>query len=279
MPGSVSLGRLVLDTPYPLSPDQVAFYREKGFVKLKGVFSPDVLEFYGREISKKVLELNTLHLPMDRRTTYQKAFLQVVNLWKESEGVREFVFGRRLARIAAELLEVPGVRLYHDQALCKESGGGFTPWHADQYYWPMSSDRSVTAWVPLQSTPLEMGPVAFAPASHRLQIGRDLAIGDQSQQVLERELLRAQLGQVEEPFELGEVSFHSGWTFHRAGRNRTGRAREVMTVIYMDAGMRLAEPRNPNQEEDWKGLCPEVRPGEVMDSPLTPVLYESGGGA
>jgi hypothetical protein len=45
-----------------------------------------------------------------------------------------------------------------------------------------------------------------------------------------------------------------------------------MTVIYLDEAMRLAEPRNDNQREDWQGLCPEVRPGEVMESPLTPVL-------
>ncbi len=277
MPGSVSPILLALDEPVSLAADQIRSYRDLGFVKMKGVFAPDLLARYGREIARKVLELNTFHLPMEQRTTYQKAFLQIVNLWKESEVVREFVFGRRLARIAAELMGVAAVRLYHDQALYKEGGGGFTPWHADQYYWPMSSDMSITAWVPLQETPLEMGPVAFAPGSHRLEIGRDLAIGDLSQQVLEKELLKADLGQVEDPFDLGEVSFHSGWTFHRAGKNRTGRAREVMTVIYMDAEMRLAQPRNPNQVEDWKGLCPDVRPGEVMDSPLTPILFRSEG--
>jgi len=56
----------------------------------------------------------------------------------------------------------------------------------------------------------------------------------EKQAKIEKKLLAANLGQVEEAFELGEVSFHSGWTFHRAGRNLTGRPREVMTVIYMD---------------------------------------------
>jgi hypothetical protein len=39
---------------------------------------------------------------------------------------------RRLAGIAAQLMGVDSVRLYHDQALFKESGGGRTPWHCDQ---------------------------------------------------------------------------------------------------------------------------------------------------
>jgi hypothetical protein len=36
------------------------------------------------------------------------------------------------------------------------------------------------------------------------------------------------------PFELGEVSFHSGWTFHRANGNASETAREVFTIIYID---------------------------------------------
>ena len=40
--------------------------------------------------------------------------------------------------IATELMQTDGARLYHDQALFKEAGGGITPWHADQYYWPLN---------------------------------------------------------------------------------------------------------------------------------------------
>lgn len=62
--------------------------------------------------------------------------------------------------------QVEGVRLYHDQALYKEAGGGPTPWHADQYYWPLTTDRIVTAWIPLQPVSADMGPLAFAERTH-----------------------------------------------------------------------------------------------------------------
>jgi ectoine hydroxylase-related dioxygenase (phytanoyl-CoA dioxygenase family) len=185
------------------------------------------------------------------------------------------VFGRRLARIAAELLGVRGVRLYHDQALYKEAGGGFTPWHADQYYWPLASDLCCTAWLPLQDTPLEMGPLAFAPGSHRFEYGRDLRISDESEAAAGLALEHAGFSQQVEPFRLGDVSFHSGWTFHRAGENRTDRCREVMTVIYMDVDMRLAAPRNRNQEADREAWCPGTAVGERIETPLNPVLFES----
>jgi len=196
-----------------------------------------------------------------------------MNLWRQDDRVRRFVFGRRLARVAAELLGVRGVRLYHDQALYKEPSGGVTPWHADQYYWPLASDRCCTAWIPLQDTPSDMGPLAFAVGSHRAALDRDLPIGDQSETALQEQLDALSLRFADEPFALGDVSFHLGWTFHRAGPNTTDQPRRVITIIYMDADMRLAEPTNENQILDAETWCPGVGVGEVIDSPLNPVLY------
>lgn len=184
---------------------------------------PDALRHYAVEITAKVKELNTQHLPMAERDTYNKAFLQVTNPWQHSDIVQEFVFSERLAGIAADLKQVPGVRLYHDQALFKESSGGITPWHADQYYWPLSSDKTVTVWFPLQETPLEMGPLAFAKGSQKFAFGRDLPISDESETALEKELAEHDFPLVQAPFNLGDVSFHTGWTFHRAGANTPDR--------------------------------------------------------
>lgn len=264
-----------IDTPYTLTQEQIQYYQEFGYIKLKNVLDAETLEFYRQEITGKVIELNTLHLPMEERTTYQKAFLQIENLWQHSDIVKRFVLGKRLGGIAANLMGVRGVRLYHDQALYKEGSGGITPWHADQYYWPLSSNKSVTVWIPLQKTPLEMGPLAFSMGSQKLQIGRDLEISDESEAVLREELAKANLKEDEAAFDLGEVSFHSGWTFHHARNNTTGRTREVMTIIYIDKQMRLAAPENRNQQNDWDTWCPGVKIGEEIDSPLNPVIYSS----
>jgi ectoine hydroxylase-related dioxygenase (phytanoyl-CoA dioxygenase family) len=262
-----------LDTPFALTPEQVSFYAENGYVKLKHVLSPALLEHYRKAISERVAELSADAAPLEQRTTYGKAFLQIMNLWTTSDEVKEFVFGKRLARIAAELIGATGVRIYHDQALYKEAGGGITPWHADQYYWPVSSDKMVTAWVPLQETMLEMGPLAFCEKSHRFQIGRDLEISDESEITLKQALSTFNLE--ESGFDHGEVSFHSGWTFHRAGANTTDRPREVMTTIYMDEAMRLVAPKNKNQIADTERWCPGVQIGEVVASPLNPVIYST----
>jgi ectoine hydroxylase-related dioxygenase (phytanoyl-CoA dioxygenase family) len=263
-----------LTAELPLDPADAAHFEEHGFVTLRGVLAPAAVAACEPEITAKVVELNTQHLPLAERDTYGKAFLQVTNLWRHSAAVRAFVFSRRLARLAAELLGVRAVRLYHDQALYKEPGGGITPWHADQYYWPLSSDRTVTAWIPLQETPAEMGPLAFAAGSHRLDLGRSLPISDESERAVREALAERGLPVVETPYALGDVSYHLGWTFHHAAPNHSGTPRRVMTIIYMDAGITVAEPRDDTQRGD---LCwmPGARPGEVPDTPLNPVLYRA----
>jgi ectoine hydroxylase-related dioxygenase (phytanoyl-CoA dioxygenase family) len=263
-----------LDTPYHVAPAAVERFGEDGFVRLKNVLSAATIEAYEPEITAKVIELNTQRLPMAERDTYGKAFLQVTNLWQHSDQARQFTFSRRLARIAAELLGVDGVRLYHDQALYKESGGGITPWHADQYYWPLASDRTVTVWVPLQQTSAEMGPLAFAVGSHRFEYGRNLPIGDESELALQRALAEQNFPLIETPYELGEVSYHQGWTFHRAAPNRSMIPRRVMTVIYMDADITVAEPVNDHQRADLTQM-PGAPVGSVPDTPANPVLYRA----
>jgi ectoine hydroxylase-related dioxygenase (phytanoyl-CoA dioxygenase family) len=131
----------------------------------------------------------------------------------------------------------------------------------------------VTAWVPLQSTPLEMGPLAFCERSHRFQIGRDLEIGDESELTLKQALSSFHMEESE--FDLGDVSFHAGWTFHRAGVNSTTHPREVMTVIYMDEHIKLIAPKNKNHVADTERWCPGVQVGETIASPLNPIIYST----
>ncbi len=264
---------LDIDSEYKISPEQVAKFQRDGYIKLKDVLSSEVLDHYGREITRQVLLLSKESKPLEERSTYGKAFLQIMNLWTKSEIVREFVFGKKLGRIATDLLQTRGVRMYHDQALYKEAGGGYTPWHVDQFYWPLSSEKTVTAWIPLHAVPLENGPLMFSVGSQRIKIGRDLEISDESEKKIQEQLKLSNLPQDETPFDLGEVSFHLGFTFHRAGPNKTEKAREVMTIIYMDQDMRLTQPKNKAQENDWSTWMPGAKIGEVIDTPLNPVLY------
>jgi ectoine hydroxylase-related dioxygenase (phytanoyl-CoA dioxygenase family) len=263
-----------LEKAYELTDEQIAFYQKNRFIKLKNVFDEETIAFFNQAISRQVAEMTRTVAPLENRDTYGKAFLQLFNLWREDEVIKELVFSKRLAKIAADLMQTEGVRLYHDQALFKEGGGGITPWHADQYYWPLETDKTVTAWIPLQKTPLEMGPLEFSAGSHHIVEGRELAIGDESEAIIQQRLRVTDFKHVIESFDVGEVSFHSGWVFHRAGANSTRDVRKVMTVIFMDRDMKLKNPENKNQINDWNTWCPGAVVGEIINSPINPVLYQ-----
>ena len=266
--------KALIDQPYELSQEAIDFFQKNRYIKLKNVFDADTLAYYGEKISQKVAELNKNDKPLDAKDTYGKAFLQIFNLWLQDDNIKAFVFSKRLGKIAADLIQTDGVRMYHDQALFKEGGGGITPWHADQYYWPLSTDKTITAWIPLQAVPFDMGPLEFSAGSHVIVEGRELAIGDESEVIIQKKLRVTDFKHIIEPFDLGEVSFHSGWVFHRAGANKTETMRAVMTVIFMDKDMILKQPENENQVNDWHTWCPGAEIGKVIDTPLNPVIYQ-----
>jgi len=262
----------LLETPMSVPQEAVEAFRDQGFVHLNEVLPREVLERWRGIIRNVAMGVQVDRKPLEERDTYGKAFIQTGNLWELDPAAKPFVFAHRLADIARQLLGTSGIRLYHDQGLFKEAGGGHTPWHADQQYWPLATPQTVTAWIPLVDVPMELGPLAFSAGSHHVTEGRDLAISDESERRIGAMLDERGLPMVEEPFDLGDVSFHYGWTYHRAGPNHGERERTVMTMIYMDSEMRLKRPDNPNQEGDRKRWCPGVEVGAVCDSPLNPVL-------
>ena len=267
--------KAALDANYSVTPAQVKYFSENGFIKIKNIFDASVIEYMNIVISKEVDRLNNQQIPLEERDTYGKAFLQIMNLWTHTSAVKDIVFSKKIAQIATGLMQTTGVRLYHDQALFKEPKGGHTPWHADQYYWPLATENTVTAWIPLQATPLNYGPLEFSAGSNRLTAGRDKQISDESQAFLEAELKNHKFEHVIEPFDIGEISFHRGWLYHRAGPNVSGNMRKVMTMIYMDKDTVLKTPENHNQQADWDAWCAGATVGEIVNTPLNPVLYEA----
>lgn len=265
-----------LDEPFRLSPQAIRSYQDNGHVTLKECLSRDVLDYYGELITSHVERLKKPAKPMaERATTYEKSFVQVMNLWREDNDIKDFVFSRRLAGIVAALMQVPRVRLYHDQALYKEVGGGITPWHVDQYYWPFEAPQTITAWIPLVNIPIEMGPIMFAGRSQHSALGRDLVISDESEQVLDEAVRKLNFKVTPQPFSLGDISFHAGWTYHRAGANLTGTERRVMTIIYMDADIRIAAPKREEQRSDLRNWLSDRPVGSIPDGPLNPILFDA----
>ena len=263
-----------LDDSIPLSQTQIDEFRNKGHLLIKNILAPDEVKAYREAINAAAYQYNTEKRKLEERDTYGKAFLQIMNLWEVDENVRKFTLAKRFAKIAAGLLGVDNVRIYHDQALYKEPGGGFTPWHQDQYYWPLNTNNTVTMWMPLMDIDEDMGMLTFASHSQNAGFVENIEISDKSEAVLEKfindkgfAITRAKT------MNAGDTTFHYGWTLHSAPGNQSKDVtREVMTIIYFADGADVTEPQNKHQENDRNKWLGGLQPGSKAASVHNPLV-------
>jgi ectoine hydroxylase-related dioxygenase (phytanoyl-CoA dioxygenase family) len=263
----------ILESAYPLSPEQRDAYTRDGHIYLPGLISADDLAPYREAILRTSGRLNQESRPLEERDTYGKAFLQTTNLWRHDETVAAFVLAKRFARIAADLMGVEAVRLYHDQSLFKEPGGGLTPWHQDQQYWPLDSDKTITLWMPLVDVPETMGTMYFASGSHAEGYLGHLPISDGSEALIQN-LIREKGYTVSPPRAMaaGDATFHSGWCLHGAPGNPGSYTREVMTIIYYADGLTVGSVDSQDRANDLAAWFPGLKSGDVAASELNPRL-------
>lgn len=260
-----------LNDTISLDKAQINAFRENGHTLTKGLLHADEVAAYRQVINEAAYKYNTETRKLEERDTYGKAFLQIMNLWESDEAVRKFTLAKRFAKVAADLLGVENVRIYHDQALYKEPGGGFTPWHQDQYYWPLSTTNTVTMWMPLIDIAEDMGMLTFASGSHKEGSVKNIAISDESEATLNDYIHRKGYDVTRaSTMNAGDATWHYGWTLHAAPGNQSGITREVMTVIYFADGATVTEPINQHQENDRNRWLQGLQPGTAAASDLNP---------
>ncbi|GLX66775.1 phytanoyl-CoA dioxygenase family protein [Paenibacillus glycanilyticus] len=263
-----------LQTNYLITEEQRKQYEKDGHLLLRQLATPAIVDCFRPIILSEVHRLNQETRPLEERDTYGKAFLQISNLWEQSDAVKPFVFARRFAKVAAELMGVAGVRMYHDQALFKEPGGGHTPWHQDQIYWPVDTEKTITLWMPLVHVPEEVGSMTFASGSHHRGYISKLEISDQSHKTLKQYIEAEGIPQIGYgAMAAGDATFHAGWTLHSAPGNPTSNTREVMTIIYVADDTRVLEPDTNARKNDLARWMPGLQGGDLINSPLNPVIY------
>lgn len=256
-----------LNASYALDSDAITRFNRDGYVKLKRVLSPGALALLRLEMEAS--------LRRDLGDNPGLEFRSGEMMWLSNEVFRQFVLSPRIAEIAAALLKVASVRLYHDNALAKEPGCGRTPWHYDQEHFPIASKNVCTAWIPLQAIPQNMGPLAFAVGMENFRRVESIALSrfETSYDRAVNEVFAKEGVAVDDsPFSLGEISFHHAQSFHTAGPNHTSASRMVLATTYFEDGARvIASPTAISG--DWRKFMPKVGPGELIQSHYNPVCF------
>lgn len=262
-----------LNSAYNLSDRQVNDFQKNGHILLPNVLEPEGVQHFEKVISAAVSKFNTEKRSLAERDAYGKAFLQIMNLWQRDEIVRNFSLAKRFAEVAAKLLGVEKVRIYHDQALYKEPGGAYTPWHKDQFYWPLDTNKTITMWMPLVDLNHEMGILQFAPGTHLFDINKSEHISESSHVIFDKYLQDRNIRKTNiQKINAGDATFHYGWTLHYAPANSSRIMRKVMTIIYFADGAKVIIPDNEFRQNDLKEWLSGVKPGNNADGPLNPLV-------
>ena len=268
-----------LTDTYTVPREKIDFCNANGHVTLRGICNAEEVEPYRQLIAaeierSKATELGGVYAGdvKDRDTRYN-AFLQFMNLWRRDEQLAQFILSKRLGSVAAQLLNTDAVRIYHDQALFKEPGAGYTPWHQDQFYWPLEDHKTITMWMPLTNMGSEMGTLVFADKSHLDGPMGDIEISDHSEAHFQKIIQERDYHCSISELSAGDATWHQGWTLHKAPGNTTDRMRQVMTIIFVAADAKILPPKNDKQQADLDAWMPGQQPGEMVGSELNPLVW------
>ncbi len=256
-----------LSSPYDLKKSQLDYFDKNGFIKLPNVLSAGLVT----KLRKEIL----LSLRKKFNLDNSNRFLSLEMIWLENKIIREYVLSSRIAKIAADLLRVKCLRLYHDNILAKEPGCGRTPWHCDDDHFPLETHDVITVWIPAQYIPKEMGPLSFAkPLNVYNMVSKinfnkiDTSYDKQVNKTFKEKKVLIEDG----PFDVGEVSFHHNFSFHTAGKNKTNKMRIALANTYFADGARVTD--NPTMVSgDWKKFIPGVNPGGIAASKFNPICW------
>jgi chlorinating enzyme len=149
---------------------------------------------------------------------------------------------------AAEDVLGPDLLCWTSNFFIKEANSpGYVSWHQDAFYWGLSKDEVMTAWVALTPANLASGCMKFLPASHRqdhlqhvdtfhkdnlLSRGQEIAVKVDSAKAVDCIL------------NPGEMSLHHVKLVHGSEPNRSSERRIGLAIRYIPTDVRQLKVRD-----------------------------------
>ncbi|MFC3198870.1 phytanoyl-CoA dioxygenase family protein [Parapedobacter deserti] len=266
-----------------VSNEQIDFYRENGYVVIEDFLNAEELEHWRNAVTRAIQVRNGLKIPgkdvrlgeedgiNEDAAYFNNVFDQLLNLWQTSEEVRELMVDDRIGKMAADLAEVDGIRIWHDQTLIKRPWANPTSWHLDTPFWSFSDRRALSIWVALDDATLENGCLFFIPGSHKTTTFENAGIGKNMGGIFEVYPEFKQAKSHAAVMKAGSCSFHNGLTIHGAHANMTPGYRRAMTCAYMPDGNTYNG--TPNILPD--GYVKTLNVGDLLDNEeQNPLIYK-----
>lgn len=261
---------------FRLDDDQVAFYRENGY--LAGVRFLNDEQIYA--LRNEVMALVNPHHPgnslfyefnSNESADPQKKLFHALGAWRISEGLHDILWHPAFTVAASQLLE-GAVRFWHDQIFYKPAHhGGVVIWHQDYSYWTRTQPLAhLSCWIGLDDSTRENGCVHYVPGSHKWNLLPRADFANDMDAILDA--LTPEQRQEFKPVAIelrrGECSFHHPLMVHGSYENRTERSRRAVVLNVFRDGVVSASDSAP-----LEGV-PPIPSGQKMEGRFFPLLFD-----
>jgi ectoine hydroxylase-related dioxygenase (phytanoyl-CoA dioxygenase family) len=261
---------------YALTPEQVRFYREQGYLagvrvlndrqiqslreELTGFFTP------GHDGADLWYEYHT-----NESASPDTVLFHALGAWRIKPGFHDSLWNPAFTVAASQLLG-GAVRFWHDQLFCKPARhGGVVAWHQDYSYWTRTRPMNhITCWIGLDDSLRDNGCLHYVPKSHTWDLLPITGLaGDMT--AIKEVLTPRQWEQFQHPVAIelkaGECSFHHPLMIHGSFENRTERPRRALVInAFLDG------TKSDSNDELLKGV-PPIAKGSKMEGKFFPLLY------
>lgn len=261
---------------YALSDEQVAFFRENGYLPNVKMLDEHQIQVLRNEIAELADPKHPGHhlfyeFHSNESTDPSTILFHALGAWRITPGLHDVLWNPRFVMAASQLLGNVPVRFWHDQLFCKPPRkGGVVAWHQDYSYWTRTKPVAhLTCWCGLDDSTNENGCLQYVPGSQNwgLLDKPDLAGNMMGIMDYLNETQKQQFHPIPVETKAGEAIFHHSLTLHGSGENKSDNPRRAFVINVFADGV------SSDSDDELLAGVPPIHKGEKMEGQFFPLLF------
>lgn len=219
-----------------LTPDQVNFYKENGFLGSIDILNADKAKHYRQQFDEleKQVDQKTAQIGLVDYHFQHKFIWELATHPRILDAVEE-VIGPKFYLLATHFFNKYGEG---------ENASAFVAWHQDVTFWGLEPPYAITAWYAVDDADTENGCMQVIPNTHHgiMEHGKAQQAGNLLSINQEVHVTPAQAATaVDLPLRAGQMSLHDGTLIHGSLPNRSHRRRCGLTLRYVPTWVKQAD--------------------------------------
>jgi hypothetical protein len=262
---------------YRLTDEQVAFYREYGYVagiKMLEEWQIDRLNKELSEIMHPEHPGNPLFYQFysNESSSPDSVLFHALGAWRITAGFHDILWNPAFVMAASQLLDDKPVRFWHDQLFCKPAKhGGVVAWHQDYSYWTRTIPmQHLTCWVGLDDATTDNGCLYYVPHSQNWGLLDKPELAGEMDGLVNSLTDEQKAAFKPVPIELkkGYAAFHHPLMVHGSYANKSPRPRRAFVLnVFADGTV-------SNSDDELLPNSMMIRKGRKMEGQFYPLLFD-----